>query len=340
MRSEYLFLALLATSNVALAQSSCQAVYADSVRNVDSYTRVLSEQNSTFSMHCEVNGSLKKESTGLDLTVPVKGINIGFNGTRDEATQRMQQFCKTHAASLNRFDGTYQLSNKVVVDALQSFNQCMLFENKRISISHLATDTRNLVVRVGLNPATDVLTLNSVQYDPRAAKCRTNIGGEGPPKVIDANFVQTKATGPFSVACERTAAKNAAGDEFFPRLELILDTNHGAYPVVMATEGVYGYDTANSTRQRILAGEQEKAVLTQQVANLTRKMQNPSIIMQSATQGEKRVAVACPQHGGSLATYIASVCKGIASPPLVTRTIRGDTCGYTTSVWSCTTYPE
>lgn len=339
MRPRYFGLILLAVSTAAAAQSTCQAVYSDSVRNVDAYTRVLSEQSSTFSDHCESNGALKSSSTGLDLTIPVKGIVVGFSGTRDEASQRMQQFCKSHAASLNRFDGTYQLSNKVVVDALKSYNQCISLEGKRISITHVSTDTRNLVVRVSLNPALDVLTLNSVQFDTKAATCRTNIAGDGAPQTIDSNFAQVTAKGPFSVACERIAAKNAAGDEYFPRLELLLDTNHGAYTVAMATEGMYGYDTANTTRQRILADAQEKASLNQQVANLTRKMNNPIIVVQAVEQGQG-ARLACPQNGGRVEDVVASMCKGIASKPVAVAGRSGKRCGYTVHAWSCTTYPD
>ena len=341
MLSKYWLLLLAVVSTAGFAQSTCQAVYSDSVRNVDAYTRVLSEQSDIFSEHCESNGSVKSSKTGLDLTAPVKGIVVGFNGSREEAAQRMQQFCKSHASSLSRFDGTYQLSNKVVVDALKSYNQCLAFEGKRIDIAHVATDSRALVVRVGLNPATDVLTLNSVQYDSRVATCRTNIGGDGPLMPVGTDFAQTKATGPFSVACDRIPARNAAGDEYFPRLELLLDTNHGAYTVAMPTEGMLGYDTANSTRQRILADAQEKAALAQQVSVLTRKLNNPIITMQAVVQGEKRGTVLkCPQQGGNLAAHIQGVCKGIASKPMVGGSVGGNMCGYTTHVWSCTTYPD
>ena len=47
---------------VSSQPSTCASVYADATRNIEVYTRTLSEQNSIFSNHCEANGSLKQSS--------------------------------------------------------------------------------------------------------------------------------------------------------------------------------------------------------------------------------------------------------------------------------------
>lgn len=332
-------LALATLTSQAQVASTCQSVYADSVRNVDIQSRVITEQNDLFSRHCETNGSLKRSSTAIDLTAPMKAIDIGFSGGQTEARQKMQEFCKTHSERLSRFDAFYQLNNRVVVDALQSFNQCIALEGKRVQISHVATDSRQLVVRVGFNPAEQNVTLNSVQYDTTVATCRSNINGDGTPMIVNSTSGQITARAPFSVACERTAITSAGADKKFPRLELLVDTNQGAYSVAMPTEEMLGYDLANANRQAILAATQEQARLRAQIDSLSAKIAGAKATAHTVTQG-RGAGVACPQHGGNLEAHVKNTCRGGRVSELTQIGSRsGSTCGYTTYKWSCITFP-
>lgn len=332
-------LLLTALSSEGQGSSTCQSVYADSVRNVDIQTRVLTEQNDLFSRHCETNGSLKSSSANLDLTGQVKAIKLGFSGSQSEAKQTMQEFCKTHSERLSRFDSFYQLNNRVVVDALQSFNQCIALEGKRVQISHVATDSRSLVVRVGFNPAEQNVSLNSVQYDTAVATCRSNITGDGPPAEVSSTSGQITAKGPFSVACERIASATSNGDRKFSRLELLVDTNQGAYSVAMPTEEMLGYDLANANRQTILAATQEQVRLKNEADALRGRIDGVRAEANLTTQGQG-AQVPCPQHGGDLNTFVKNSCQGgIVSGLVKTGEGPGKACGYTSYKWSCIKFP-
>ena len=315
--------------------STCQSVYADSVRNVEVQSRLLTEQSDAYSRHCEANGSLKSSSANVDLTVPVKAINIGFSGGAAEAKQVMQEFCKISSEKLSRMDAMYQLSNTVVVDALTSFNQCIALESKRVQIAHVATDSRSLVVRVGFNPAEQNVTLNSVQYDAGVAKCHTNVDGYGPPTVLSATTGQMKAKGPFSVACERISQLTASGDRKYSRFELLVDTNQGAYSVVMPTEEMLGYDLASENKQKIVAEVQERLRLNDEVGALRARIAGVSAKPHFVVQGEG-ATVACPQNGGDLAAYVAQSCPGgIVSGQRLINSTGGRRCGYSSHEWAC-----
>lgn len=333
--------------------STCQSVYADSVRNVDIQSRVLTEQNELFSRHCESSGSIKSSSANIDLTVPVKAIKVGFSGSQAEAKQTMQEFCKTHSERLSRFDSLYQLNNRVVVDALQSFNQCIALEGKRVQISHISTDSRSLVVRVGFNPAEQNVTLNSVQYDTSVAICRSNISGEGTSAQLSATTGQITAKGPFSVACERTASVTSNGNRKFSRLELLVDTNQGAYSVAMPTEEMLGYDLANANRLAILVATQEQIRLKNEADALRAQVAAARLeadAIRSRIAGVKAEAhftvqgegsqVPCPQNGGSISAFVNASCPGgTVSGFTQTNVTSGRRCGYASYKWSCIKFP-
>lgn len=333
-----LLIAGVAASATAQAQSMCQAVYADSVRNVDVQSRILTEQNDIFNKHCESNGSMKQSSLGVDLTIPIKAIDVGFSGTSSEAQQRMQQFCKTNVERYSQFNSFYQLNNHVVIDALRSYNQCIALEGKRVQISHVATDTRSLVVKVGFNPAEQTVTLNSVQYDTGVATCTSNIAGDGSPKELSPTTGQITASRPFSVACERKAAGTATGELKFPRFELLVDTNQGAYTVAMPTEGMLGYDLANASQMNLLAATQEQQRLSSENATLRAKMAKPIAKPMWVVQGQG-ATVPCSQNGGDVSTYVKNSCNGIVSEFRQVSSVGGRRCGYTRYEWSCVTYP-
>lgn len=343
-------LLLTALAVQAQGSSTCQSVYADSVRNVDLQTRVLAEQNDLFSRHCETNGSLKSSSANLDLTVPVKTIKVGFSGSQSEAQQTMQEFCKTYSERLSRFDSFYQFNSHVVVDALKSFNQCMELEARNVRISHVATDSRSLVVRVGFNPAEDIVTLNSVQYDPAVATCSSNINGEGKPITVWGKSGQINAKGPFSVACERIALRTSNGEFKFPRLELLVDISHGAYAVALPTETMLGYDLANANRQAILAATQEQIRLKNEAEVLkkeTEALRKEGDGLRGKIAGVRADAQFTVQGDGAQApcsvpinTFVQNSCQGgLVSGLVQVSNWAGGRCGYTSYKWSCIFFP-
>jgi len=301
---------------------------------------VLSEQNDIFARYCESNGSLKSSSAQLDLTIPVKAIKLGFSGNQAQAKQEMQKFCNSYSERLNTYSASYQLNNRVVVDALLSFNQCVALEGKRVQISHVTTNA-DLVVRVGFNPAEQQVTLNSVQYDPAVATCTSNIAGEGKPIPVSATTGELKANKPFSIACGRKALTTARGDRKFARLEVLVDTNQGAYTVAMPTEEMLGFDLASTNRQAILAAKQEQTRLRREVDSLKAKIAGVRGQAFSFTQGQGQI-IPCPQDGGNILTFSKNYCdqKGATVSGLQNIGSRnGGKCGYTSYKWACISFP-
>lgn len=92
-------LTLIFCSRAVFADSSCASVYASAVRNVAVSTKQFAENSFLFTQHCESNGELRKSSSGLDFTATIKAIDLGFNGSKAQASSRMQQFCKQRATS-------------------------------------------------------------------------------------------------------------------------------------------------------------------------------------------------------------------------------------------------
>jgi hypothetical protein len=219
---------------------------------VDVYARTLTEQNAVFNEHCETNGSIKASSASMDLSIPVKAFKIGFSGSQQESRKEMQNFCKSYAVNIQRFDSTYRLSSSVVTDALRSFNQCVELERSSVRISHASTPVRSVVVRVDLNPATTQVALRSVRYDAKVAECTTTIAGPSP-VLLNSSWNEQKASGPFAVVCDRKAELVSGGETRFSRFELLVDTNHGPYTVVMPAVSVLGYDLASANEKRAAA---------------------------------------------------------------------------------------
>ena len=331
-----LFISTSSTCAIAQGSSTCQAVYQDAVRNVDVQSRIITENSRTYDKHCERNGTVKSTSTEVDLTVPVQEVEIGFNGSRQEALEKMQQFCKIQTTRRDTFDSFYQVNNRVVVDALRSYNQCIALEGKRVQITQEVTPSRSLVVRVGFNPAEQKVSLNSVQYDQAVATCRTNIRGEKTSDKVTATTGQMTAKRPFSIACERRAETTADGSKKFPRLELLVDTNQGAYAVSLPTEEMLGYDLASANRDAQLVAAREQARLRAEAEALRAKMAGAKARGYLVSMGTD-AQVPC---GGSVVDHAKRICgASTLDGPHLEGTSGGGDCGYSRHRFSCITFP-
>ena len=327
--------------------SRCHAVYEDAVRNVDLVTRQLSQNRSIFAQHCEESGSVKSTSEKLDLTIPVKQVTIGFEGSREQALSEMRRFCKTYAERFSSNEQYFQLNDRVVVDALASFNRCLALEQSGVYMEHVATASQALLVRVNFNPTAVILRVRNVQYDEKTAKCTADLGSNGNRIPVSAGMEPINATAPFSVACERTGTTRESGELVYPRLELTLDTSHGAYSVSLPSEGLNGYELASEIRIRDIAKSQEMARLASSeerhrstATALIHAITQMTATSHIATQGQG-ANVACPQDGGRLDQFMRASCPdGRLMGINRIQTSSGRRCGYTTYTWSCITFPK
>ena len=341
---------LAAAPMISLGQvSTCQGVYADAVRNVDVSSRLLVEQSSIFTQHCEANGSLKSSSSKLDLAIPVKTVTAKVGLSQEQTQQEMQQFCKTYSDARYRYENTFRMSNTVVTDALRSYNQCIELEQKNVRIVHTA-NTSSMAVRVVFNPSTDVVVVNSVQYDESTATCTSNIG-KGGTRPITFKTGTLKANAPFAISCSRKPEVTSDGTRKFPRLEFLLSTNQGDYTVALPTEEMLNYDLASKNRtaietltvnnQNLVSANSALTASNQSLstANTTSiaKLASPRAEVFIVTQGQAS-EIPC---AGDQNKYIRDSCPapGVLTPIAKTPEVHGGACGYRAWKWACVTYP-
>jgi hypothetical protein len=341
-----IFAALL-SNNVTAEQRQCEDVYAGSVRDINIDIKTLMEKNDIYSMHCEANGSLKQSSASVDLTVPVQqGVNVGFKGSKADAQQEMQNFCKEYKQAYSKSQALYKLSNTVVVDALNRYNQCKALEINKVQISHVATQSRTVSVQVSFNPAVTIVDLQGISYDTKVATCRTDAFGQNA-QVVSFETGSVLVKKPFSITCERIAEETANRGKKYPHFELGIATGAGPYTVNMPVEEVLGYDLASKNKVEIENAAVQNDILTTQnnslaskIVALNTQMNNINIEAYFATVGDGS-NVECPQRGGNLQAHIASVCAGRKSSPPVARggNPGGGTCGWQLYTFTCYTYP-
>lgn len=350
---------LIAIPLVSAAQTStCQAVYAESVRNLNVSSQVSFQKISIFKEHCEENGALKSEISKLDLAVPIKTLTAKIGISRDQQQQEMQQFCKTFKDERNRNDAQFSMNDTVAVDALRSYNQCIALEKRNVQISHTSNE-ESIVVRVDFNPTTSVVALNSLSFDEKMANCTSTILGDGA-RPITFSTGKVAANGPFVVSCRRTPQTTDRGRRF-SRVSFLISTNHGDYDVYMAPETLLNFDMESIARRGIqafdetLKAEKEASaklaemnaklrdntrIASAESATLKAKMANPSAQIFSILQGEG-APIPCPQDGGDHLTYVKNSCAapGVLSVLTKTPEVGGRKCGYRTWQWACVTYP-
>lgn len=339
-------LVIVMGAEVSAAQGlSCGDVYAAAVRNVSVTNRSSAEFDYIYNQHCGRSGELFEASAGIDLTVPIKKIVVGFSGSKTEARQRMESFCKEHHAERSKRSELFQLSNTVVVDALKSFNECRALEFKNVQISHTVADPRTVTVNVSFNPATTNVRLRAVSYDPTSADCRTTAFSEdGKPVLVNANTSEASIPKPFSVVCDRKGVETGSGETRFPRLSLLVDLNHGSYTVTMPIEGLAGYDLASQNKAEVLQLQKQlrnqQTSMQQAIDVLQGRINRAGAELHIVRQGQLRLNpwehVVCPQDGGDVGAYMASVCgsrRAVLSSRFSVHS--GNKCGYSYYAYAC-----
>ncbi len=314
---------ILTSTTNTFAKQSCNDAYAGAVRNISINTREFSESSYTYTQHCSESGQLSESSAGLDLTIPIKKIVFGFKGTKKEAKTQMEKFCKLHSEKKSAFGRFYSVENEVVVNALQSFNECRALEIQGIDIWHQIQDPRSVIVGADFNPAKTNFNLRAVTYNSNIATCRTTgLNSKGTPVVLDDNTSEHKMKKPFSIVCSRTAEETKDGTDKFPRFTLGIDTNHGAYSVTMPVEEVLGFDLASLNKERYIKIIDERSqlqnkntLLLKERNSLKNTINKANASIHFLVQGKKAVGsywehVKCTVHGGNITTHIKNTCNG------------------------------
>jgi hypothetical protein len=165
------YLALISLQTMAQEIPSCGTVYASAVKNVEFYTKQNSQKYYVFTQHCEQNGSLRTTSTNVDFSAAYKLISLDFSGSQDDAKSEMQKFCKTFAQDYTSASASSQYKNTVVVDALESFNECRRLETQGVRFAQSIQAPGRLSITTYFNPDTTILTVK--QFDELNFSCLT-----------------------------------------------------------------------------------------------------------------------------------------------------------------------
>jgi hypothetical protein len=331
------FLALVSIETVAQDIPSCAAVYSSAVRNVEFYTKQNSQKYYVFSQHCEQNGSIRTTSTNVDLSAAYKLISFDFSGTQDDAKSEMQKFCKTFAQDYSSASASSQYKNTVVVDALESFNECRRLETQGVRFAQSVQAPSRLSITAYFNPDTTILTVK--QFDELNFSCTTSAASKDG-KIIPAASInkEFKPKGSFVLSCARKGKKSSTGTQY-ERSSVRIDTNWGPYSVVMQPEGLLNFDLASEAKT-------QNDELSVRVANLTgtltseknradtyqTKWGNASAEIYGTMLGEG-APLPC---GGSVEAWAITTCGGRPKVgPIVTSVRGGNACGYTGFAVAC-----
>lgn len=315
------------------AQSSCEAVYASSTRNIDGVSRQLVEYSNLYNKHCEKNGSMRLSSSGTDLSVGYSEIEFGWKGTNAEAQSAMQNFCRVQHDQRELASSLIENSSVVVTSALDAFNQCKLIESESLYLSHTST-TDSVVVR-GAFASPAKVEVQAVRYDSNAGTCWTT--SISPPKAILLNE-KTKVfypKGPFSISCTRKGVALTNGTMKYPAFELLVVTNSITYPVKLPAEDVFDINTAKDNKRLIANNKTQEEKKSEIVVEKSLKVN----LIKARLDGIKITSHRIDALSGEGFQGVCAPPSKLAGTPTFINT-HGGCCGYYYFAYSCMTIPD
>jgi hypothetical protein len=312
-------------------QEYCAEVYAKSIANVSVKTRSSTEYDYVFNTHCELNGEVRKESQQTDLTIAIKVVSLGFSGTRQQALERMQQFCKSHAQERLALSDSFDYERTIVIAAQKSFNECRALELAGVHVSHSVQDPRSVVIRADFDPSKTNVLFRGVVYDPQSGTCTTTGLSQDGARVTITPSTKEASVKPFSVTCERTASTTASGSNKFGRFVAALDTNHGTYTVELPVEEMLGFDLAQENKRRYDEMTATQKALAQQKQHLEERLGGVKADVILFNHGQDGT-VPCE---GDPNAYAKAVCKGKLFSLKSLGSSGGRRCGYVQYAVAC-----
>lgn len=230
-RTKIWALSLLAISPYLVAQVQqdvCLAMVDNAAKNLSISTSSNTYYSSLFKSYCKSDGSTNDSAINGGASAIIEEIPIGLKGSDTSKTVQWESFCKNEQNVLETSSNEFNLTSKVVAEALSSANQCL-----RIVNDHAATLTyeiktpRRMVINLGI-PAGQTITVHGINPGKNVKCVGPNLknGGEliyGVGKGQTVNSM-TAAT---SIVCDRTPWKVANGQEFFEESAVFLDTSYG-----------------------------------------------------------------------------------------------------------------
>jgi len=233
---KYLIAFSLITTSTLVQAASCAGVYANSTRDVGVSKRTSIEADNIFDKYCRSDGSSNSFSLDYAESVIFDGIVSDMKLGVGTQSQKIEQFCKIYKKSTYTDYQSYEYNNKVVVDSLYLFNQCIAIEKSGLNIEH---EVIGQFAQINIQRGTaEAFTINAIGIDETMIDCVLNVGLNSqkitssfrPVKVSDSNA---------TIMCTRkNKAPNTDGSSY-PPTDIIISVSNKSYSLHMQGMGVY-----------------------------------------------------------------------------------------------------
>ena len=241
--------ALPTVTEAVQSYSHCNAVYQTATRNLQITESSYDSLNEIFDNYCEESGNIKSESQGLGVDVVIKKIPLKFSGTSTENEARMKNFCKNYSSIRYESSVSRVVKDKVVVDALNAFNQCVDISKRGVVVDHTSP--------TGIESAFSFRFDNTVTYELQGVQVGKNIEctiqdqeSEGNELIVGTSTYQVFDNN-FSAFCNRIPLDYGEGREYYPRTSVTFVSNHGTYSILYPEEEIESVQFASMIDERL-----------------------------------------------------------------------------------------
>lgn len=336
---------LFPTQILAQDQSLCSAVYQNAVRNFSLEQQTQSSLSYYYNLHCEQNGDVRNFSFDGSAGFTIKAIPFNFTSSLKNDTARMQEFCKAGFEQNGFASASTSISDIVMTDALNSFNQCRALESNGIVITHQEAEPFSVTI-IGRPTSTGLdARLESITYDPDDMNCTSNSFSEDLSQITLDGTQGYEIDRDFVITCVRNGVQED-GQEFFKRTTLQLSTNFGPYTVVLDPNSALGFGLSNQAKAMYEAAIAERNSLSNQlgsanerISNLSNRLAAPQISIHTFGTGEYDQTFFSPRYdprwGPSPEQRADELCGGAHHKLFVVSDRPGGCCGYTDYVVAC-----
>ncbi|MGJ8570469.1 MAG: hypothetical protein ACSHXI_07200 [Hoeflea sp.] len=350
--SKKLFVPLAAfvfLSGQSFAQApDCDNVYRSNVRNISTNSEHTYEKAYYFSLYCEKSGETKDIVTSANFSFPIEGVPLDVSGDGNFSETELKEFCKVGQQE-NTFRNSFQnRESTVVVEALESYNNCVALLKRDVFISHEENRPNGVTIDVQLTNPDLSLTVHGMSGVGKGVSC-TSTGlsrGSGAVEVTAEKEFEVKNR-EFSIICERTPLRSGESI-YYPPAEITLSTSAGSYPIKLREDTLLGFQLGSEAKQAHDALLMENANLRREFDNVRqesdyRQRRLGGLELKVLYQGDNAipndVKFTCPQLGGPTLTdaHFAQACS--PGNTMIfwkqTQSASGGHCGHTTYAVLC-----
>ena len=280
---------------------------------------------------------MRSSSAGLDLSATIKLVKVDFSGNQNDASSEMQNFCKTFSKEFAAANSSTTFKNSIVVDALQSFNECRQLETQGVRFVQSIQEPSQLSVTAFFNPDTTVLTVK--QLNQSNFVCKTSAASkDGLIKPVSSITKEFKPAKSFTVSCDRKGSIKPSGTQY-DRASIRIDTNWGPYSVMMQPEGLLNFDLASQAKaqnEEVLKQNQQLSLSLGNEKSRADSFESKWNAVSTDVYGVMVGEGAELPCGSSVSNWAFAKCGGRPMKgPILTSSRGGNACGYTGFAVAC-----